>query len=513
VLRHLFRHDDELGAVNLIKRVWHKAYLEKEREFKREAFKFDSVLSIAAAPWREKVLGKLGNDEGAWSALLGFQEAVSASASILDFELPVASNESEWLTRVDASVFHDSFWNNLDLTGAEEEQLRDAGLASLRALLKAAKTGQPGKYFAVAALDGDQIGKWLSGEKTPTIQEAITDKAAKYFREHIKGKDVEAWLKTNRPLSPSYHLQFSEALANFGLYCARRIVEAHHGQLIYSGGDDLLAMLPADEAIACAQGLRLAFQGSSKLAEAYPAHFTKTSEGFIQLAERNDSNQGDWNRGCRRPGEPAWPLLVPGPQATVSVGLAIGHIKEPLQDMIREAQAAEKRAKNKLGRNALSVTLFKRSGELIEWGTSFESPKNLVAGGDPTSASLRLLEFIQSDNRYRKPLDQPDYELPVSGKFPYRLTELLERYQDFERHNQYPDYSSPLPLTPALRQIAEREIAWVVARQCDRLPERDQETLLALCSATLRELEHLQRPLSDFYHLFALEAFIARQGE
>ena len=160
------------------------------------------------------------------------------------------------------------------------------------------------------------------------------------------------------------------------------IVEAHYGQVIYSGGDNVLAMLPADEAIACAQGLRLAFRGSSKLVEAYPGLFAKTADGFIQLADQNNSNQGDWNRGCRRPAEPSWPLLVPGSKATVSVGLAIGHIKEPLQDMINEAQTAERRAKadperavferhNKLcwnlnegwGRDALAVTLFKRSGE------------------------------------------------------------------------------------------------------------------------------------------------------
>jgi hypothetical protein len=249
------------------------------------------------------------------------------------------------------------------------------------------------------------------------------------------------------------------------------------------------------------------------LEEVYPGLFTKTAEGFIQIADSNDTNQGDWDRGCRRPAEPTWPLLVPGPQATVSVGLAIGHVKEPLQDMIKEARAAEKRAKSKLGRNALAVTLFKRSGELIEWGASFESPKGLIDGGDRTSASLRLLEFIQSRNRYRKPLDQPDYEPPISGKFPHRLTELLSRYQDFEQRNQHPDYARPMALTIDTRKIAEREIAWAVSRQCHRLPAQDQTSLLALCSATLLELEHLQRPLADFYHLFALEAFIARQGE
>ncbi len=136
-------------------------------------------------------------------------------------------------------------------------------------------------------------------------------------------------------MSPSWHLQFSEALANFGLYAARRIVEeVHHGQLIYSGGDDVLTMLPADEAIACARDLRAAFQGrlAHMSLECRRLFREEAPEGFLWLAQPKS-------------GEPTWPLLVPGPRMTVSVGLAIGHMKEPLQDMIVEAQTAEKRAK------------------------------------------------------------------------------------------------------------------------------------------------------------------------
>ena len=457
-LRHLFRHDDELGGVSLVKRVWHKAYLER-RGFERPEFRFHSVLAIAAAPWRKRALGAMRDGSAAYQAFLDFRLAAEKAGNILDFELTGTPSDSDWLERVDASVFQDSFWNNLQLSGAHEEQLRDAALAALLSLLKTARAGQPGKYYAVLALDGDQIGKWLSGEKTPTIEDVIADKAAKYFREHVKGADAEAWLKSHRPLSPSYHLQFSEALANFSLYCARRIVEAHYGQLIYSGGDDALAMLPADEAIACAHGLRLAFQGSPKLADAYPAFFARTAQGFVQLADPNDSNHGDWNRGCRRPAEPSWPLLVPGPKASVSVGLAVGHTKEPLQDMIQEAHAAQKRAKAdpekkvwnrerlavewKLnegwGRDALAVTLFKRSGETLRWGARFNSP------------AFPLLELFRSF--FRSPPEAPEKEMPISGKFPYRVAQLLS------------GYGIDQPVDAALHDIAGKELAWIVQQQ------------------------------------------------
>jgi len=519
---HLFRHEDELGAVNLIKRVWHKAYLERKRCFRAPEFKFDSVLAIAAAPWKAQVFGALEQDEGVWAALLAFKEAVEKAKAILDFELPGTQDEGNWFKQVDASVLFESFWSSLKLDDTVEEKLRATALASLSSLLKVAKAGQPGKYYAVLALDGDQIGKWLSGEKTPAIKQVLSAKAVKYFREQVKGVDVEKWLESARPLSPSYHLQFSEALANFGLYCARRIVEAHHGQLIYSGGDDVLAMLPADEAIAGAQGLRLAFQGSPKLAEKYPGLFAPTPAGFVKLAD------GEWKQGCRRPSEPSWPMLVPGPKATVSVGLAIGHVKEPLQDMIQEAQAAEKRAKarpemqnwnrkegklkwsinNGWNRDALAVTLYKRSGETVEWGAKFESK------------AFDLLKKFQQ--HYRAPVVQPNIEMPVSGKLPYRLTEMLAKF------------GSQARVDDGLCQVALAEIKWVIGQQTRKAHgvETDEELkqlrddLHEHCRSYLEELRVFKwhnsdaneerkcpRPLSEFYHLFAIEAFIARQGE
>ena len=509
---HLFRHDDELGAMNLIKRVWHKAYLQQNPGFGRTEFKFASVLSVATGVWRNRVFSSVKAGDEAWMSLLDFQKAINAAEKILDFEPPGDCGEEAWLKRVDASVLHESYWNSLKLEQGEEEKLRGEALAALGKLLKKAGAGEPGKYYAVLALDGDEIGKWLSGEHTPLVESVLTSKASNYFSEYVKEVDVndrkvKDWLKSHRPLSPSYHLQFSEALANFGLYAAYRIVEAHYGQLVYSGGDDVLAMVPAEEAIACAMGLRMAFQGSSKLATRYNPIFAACPTGFIKLKE------GDRNRGGRLPSEPSWPLLVPGPQATVSVGIAIGHIKEPLQDMIDAAHAAEKRAKTKYGRNALALTLFKRSGELIEWGTSFTAPKE---GGNPDSemsSALRLLSFVQGENRFRNKTDDPNYRPPISGKFPYRLAELLEPYQEFETHNGFPDRSQPKIITQDLRTIVERETDWVISRQCERLEESEVQEFRALCNQYLAELESWKRPLCEFYHLFAIEAFTARQEE
>jgi CRISPR-associated protein Cas10/Cmr2 subtype III-B len=503
---HLFRHDDELGAINLIKRVWHKAYLQEVRQFQATEFKFSSVLSVAAAGWRNGVLNSASKEHEAWASLLDFQKAVQAAQGILDFELPANRSEEDWLQRVDASILRESYWNGLKVSEAEQG-LRNQALAALRKLLKATKSGEPGKYYAVLALDGDEIGKCLSGEHTPTVESVLTSEAADYFRNEIKGVNVKQWLASNRPLSPSYHLQLSEALANFGVYAAYRIVAFHGGNLIYSGGDDVLAILPAEEALACAKGLRMAFQGSPQLVDRYPRFFGSCHSGFIKVKE------GDWNRGGRRPSEPSWPLLVPGPRATVSVGIAIGHIKEPLQDMVKAAQSAEKRAKTTHNRNAVAVTLFKRSGESIEWGTPFISAKSQGSHESQMSAALDLLTFFQSNNRFRNRTDDPTYQPPISGKFPYRLAELLEPYQQFEAQNGFPDYSQPTALTEDLRKIAEKETDWAISQQCERLGASEAKEFRDLCNRYLIELEDQKRPLCEFYHVFAIEAFIARQRE
>ncbi len=181
--------------------------------------------------------------------------------------------------------------------------------------------------------------------------------------------------------------------------------------------------------------------------------------------------------------------------------------------MIKEAQAAEQRAKIKYSRNALAVTLFKRSGELIEWGTSFVSPHVSETSDSTTSAALRLLSFVQADNRFRNKFDDPNYQPPISGKFPYRLAELLEPYQEFETTDQLPDYSQPKPIISELRRIAERETEWVISRQCKGFDTDEVRELQVLCKEFLSELETRKCPLREFYHLFAIEAFIARQGE
>jgi CRISPR-associated protein Cmr2 len=396
------------------------------------------------------------------------------------------------------------------------------------------------KYFAVLALDGDEIGKWVSGEKTPVVSSQLADYrdasniqrfGAKAYFENPAFKD---FLNTQRPLSPSYHLQFSDALSNFALLCARPIVEAFDGRLVYAGGDDVVALLPADTALECARALRLAFTGSIELKETLrrsaevlcqrhelerkaaqkehrqaaptPYHQKLAAEGHLLaaaettqegktirhpgfLARLDDCGQTpDKRRFADGEGRPI-PFLVPGSKADCSVGIAIAHFKSPLQDVVRAAQAAERRAKHPKGlsRSAVAVTLFKRSGETIEWGCQWAD------GG--LELYRAMAECLQADQ--------------LSSKFPYRVVELLDPY--LTQHTGLAKTMAAPGFGSVVDDIIQREFAVACSRQRGSAWESTiTERLLLLLKTYVAGLEKTERKIRAVIGLCQTVAFANR---
>jgi CRISPR-associated protein Cmr2 len=467
--KSLFKHADWLSAPTLVKRLWHLSYLAK-------------------SPW-------------------------SLATSSKDFPMP----NTRSLAAHDPFGRDDDFGNEL----AEE-------------------TDSSEKYFAVLALDGDEIGKWVSGEKTPVVSSQLADYrdgsntqrfGAEAYFENPAFKD---FLSAQRPLSPSYHLQFSEALSNFALLCARPIVEAFDGRLIYAGGDDVVALLPADTALECARVLRLAFTGSTELKEALrrsaellcqrheleqkaaqkgnrqaaptPYHQKLAAEGRLLaaaettqdgktirhpgfLARLDDCGQTpDKRRFADGEGRPV-PFLVPGPAADCSVGIAIAHFKSPLQDVVRAAQAAERRAKNPKGlsRSAVAVTLFKRSGETIEWGCQWAD------GG--LELYQAMAECLQADQ--------------LSSKFPYRVVELLDPY--LTQHTGLAKTMAAPGFASVVDDIIQREFAVACSRQRGSAWESTiTERLLLLLKTYVAGLEKAERKIRAVIGLCQTVAFANR---
>jgi len=195
--------------------------------------------------------------------------------------------------------------------------------------------GLPPAYYAVVQMDADQMGGWLRGEKTPKVRDVYHPRLLEYFEQPHIWPNAQRGLNAKRPVGPALHAAISEALTNFAVHIVPGIVQKHDGTLIYAGGDDLLALLPARSALPCAQELYQAFRGDSTV--------------------NNGADQGYYRQNGRD-------LLVMGPKATLSAGIAVAHYKSDLREALQSAREAEKAAKN-AGRDALQLAICRRSGE------------------------------------------------------------------------------------------------------------------------------------------------------
>lgn len=194
--------------------------------------------------------------------------------------------------------------------------------------------GNPPIYYAILRMDADDMGKWLRGEKAPRLSEVYHPKIREYFEG--LGEEAKEALQAKRPLSPALHASISEALTNFSLYVVPTTVEKHCGTLIYAGGDDVLALLPVSKVLDCALKLKQTFQGKQTANGGAEDGFYKTDDGRE--------------------------LLMMGPKATISAGIAIVHYKEDLRVALDYARKSEKKAK-KSGKDILAIHSSRRSGE------------------------------------------------------------------------------------------------------------------------------------------------------
>jgi CRISPR-associated protein Cmr2 len=198
-------------------------------------------------------------------------------------------------------------------------------------------------------------------------------------------------LKTQRLMTPAVHGAISEGLASFSLKLVRWVVEERFpGRLVYAGGDDVLALVPMEHALAAARELRALFSGEALIGP----------NGALEVQFGNCAASGYlWFQGE--------PTLTMGPTATASIGIAIAHHLSPLDAALNAAREAEKAAKVLYDRNALCVHLLKRSGEHVrvgaQWFYSDGYPKNAGAGdsqwqqpvGNEVSDTVALLEDVR----------------------------------------------------------------------------------------------------------------------
>ena len=293
------RSRERLCAVALAKRFAGPALLARELEVTPADLRFPDTLTVAA---------------GRWLAGAGIDPGEERSRGVRHWS-------GRWL-----------HWRQRDEDDKDEEKKPDEDLwRRIREAREPDRHGKPPVYYAVLKLDGDEMGRWLAGDKTPELRRLLHPKLRGYF-EGLVDDRAKAGLSARRPVGPALHASVSAALATFASEVAPPIVAEHHGTMIYSGGDDVLALCPVSTALGCALALRDAFSG------------------------RDDSAGDGWRTcGDRR-------RITMGGHASMSAGIAIVHYHEDLRVALETAGEAKRRAKN-TGRNRLELVTARRSGE------------------------------------------------------------------------------------------------------------------------------------------------------
>lgn len=158
------------------------------------------------------------------------------------------------------------------------------------------------KYYALVRLDGDDMGRWLSGE-------------------FLKDKSILR----------DFHLFFSSEFRNYSDSIEKLIdkKEKRRGRLVYSGGDDVLAFI----------NLKHLFPVLNLLKSKFPAL-------------ENFKVNGD-------------AIVKKGKKTAPSSGIIIAHYKTPLSEVLNWSQRMQEEAKCVDGKDAVAIALMTHSGNMV----------------------------------------------------------------------------------------------------------------------------------------------------
>jgi CRISPR-associated protein Cmr2 len=251
-----------------------------------------SVSYMAAVHWLEQVVQQ-ATPEDAW-LLLDAARAVSRSQDEWDTHIPclkeaagrgASDNDKRHLLSLDASVFFEHVQNDPKANDLDERAIK-----SLQHEMQRFRRAHPdvdahpSPFYAILMMDGDSLGSQMSNKAN------------------------------QRPISDALNA-FTAAVP--------AIVQKHNGMLIYAGGDDVLAVLPVEDALRCAAKVR-----------------------DVYLKSFKSSN-------------------IP---TTISAAIEFAHVKTPLAKVLGDShKLLDDVAKDGAGRDAVAVRVWKTGRMTLEW--------------------------------------------------------------------------------------------------------------------------------------------------
>ncbi len=352
----------KLCGVCLLKRHFDKYFTKRvlEKEGDKKEIYYPSVVEVAIMDYKKKIVENA--DENTIKKLVelikddelneGYDKGIQNwYIKKFNLKLDELSSKKEFLG-IDGGY--------LDINGDKLKDVNDELKSKFMRLLSELqkvkdKTGKRikfNKYYALIYLDGDSMGKWVSGEM-------------------IKKAEEEG-------MSPKLHYLVSKSLTNYTKH-VKKIFEKKKGVIVYAGGDDVVAFVNLEDLFDVMRELRAYFSG------------------YI-----NENGEIDYeNDGIIR-GENEDITL--GKKASASMGVCIAHYKKPLRLVIKKAKEMEALAKKHKTtinekteeKNAFAIAVLKNSGEVrtasLKWIYSIENDKYIDTIENCIKPILKMIE-------------------------------------------------------------------------------------------------------------------------
>jgi CRISPR-associated protein Cmr2 len=246
-------------------------------------------------------------------------------------------------------VMFSSKWLSEDMGLQDKEEIK-----TLRSLVEQAhkqsgfSDGSPSDWWVIVLADGDNMGKYVSGAKLENYDKYIVEDAV-----DKNNLNNENWLKlldTKKRMGPATHVGLNRALLDFSNRLVPYLTEKRFcGKVIYSGGDDVMAVLPLEDLPEYLLSLRAAWCGGND-----PYNEFKNEGGY-------------WIPQSNIPGISNRPHFTMGAGATMSIGVVIAHKSVPLPTVLENIWEAEKeRAKKLPDKDGLCFRVIYGGGNTLE---------------------------------------------------------------------------------------------------------------------------------------------------
>jgi CRISPR-associated protein Cmr2 len=329
------RDGERLCAIAYVKRRFVHAWPELNKDWKLPTG-VPSTSYMAAVHWIKQVLQYAGATQ-----ITAFREAAKSVADYGEWSTSIrcieaqkgAWGEGKLFASLDGRVFFRSALENEQEFDAAKARVVLSALGDLvdAKLPSGRKIGHPSPFYAILLMDGDNLGKTKAAMGNATALSAALGE--------FTGKVPD-------------------------------IVWENKGFLVYAGGDDVLALLPLEDALNCALALR---------------------SGYMKVFESRGVETGKYS---------------------ISAAVIYAHMKLPLTLVLKDSHCLlDDVAKDEAGRDAIAVRVWKPGGVAATWAMKWGDN-----GANVTALSELATKFKDDEE------DEPGH----ASKPLFRIRERLE---------------------------------------------------------------------------------------